>query len=566
MIVKCPKCGASNNVPDASKQQTKYLCGRCKTRLLIPPTVPGLKDGLIVDHQVPKTDEKTKTFRVAGIVLLCLILAALVALAGWGIAAHIKDISAPSVTTLSIVKSSDNVLRQIAEPVNVDYIGEEEQRLAESMTKIMQNEDGYGLAAPQVGVSKRIMVIRLERASSPEDILVMLNPEIIEREGMVSGPEWSLSVPGSRDRPIQVTRSERIVVKYWTIGGAEAVLEEEGSNARVIQQEIDNLNGILITDYAKSFNITPQLLAAIAILLIMFLLWTRTSLLDDTGKSTGVSSAFVVNGQVAELFGRYRQSISGLPLVALLYLLGITVAEVFPFFYSGLGTLLAIVILAVLVIHILKVHEYHTRRFLICLLILPFSLLVFIITPAIHHVLPQSGTLIVFIVSYVVQLAAAVAIIRIVKLTRQDLYLGPGKIRVQLLIALTGIIIGPALYFLYRPEPINIERGWPILGATAVSIIVAAAVEELVYRGILQRTSTWVLGRWGLIYVSAAFMFFHIDHVSGANLSIASIPFIFIVALFYSWVVGKTGSLLGVTLSHIICNVIVFMVLAPIFL
>jgi membrane protease YdiL (CAAX protease family) len=392
----------------------------------------------------------------------------------------------------------------------------------------------------------------------------MLNPEIVKQEGNVSGLEWSISVPGSRERPIRITRSEHIVVKYWTLEGTETVLEETGSNARIIQQEIDNLNGILITDYASSFNITPPVLSAIAIVLIVLLLWTRTSLLDDTAKSVGIGRTSVLIGQVYRAPRKYGKYISGSPFVAFLYLMGIIVAEVYVcLLESTLGVVFCSVILVILIIHIQRASEYNTKKFLMSLLLVPISLLIVAFIPSIGHILDRSGNLTNLAIYGVILLAAAVAIIRIAKLAQQDLYLSLGKLRIQLLIGLTGAIIGPALYFLYRPEPLVTEGGWLIQSAALFFIIVAAAAEELVYRGILQSTSTHVLGRWGPIYISIAFAFIHLGNISGVNLSIVSIPFIFIVALFYSWAVGKTRSLLGVTLSHVICNVILWMVLAP---
>ena len=84
-------------------------------------------------------------------------------------------------------------------------------------------------------------------------------------------------------------------------------------------------------------------------------------------------------------------------------------------------------------------------------------------------------------------------------------------------------------------------------------------VEEFVFRGVLQRTSIRALGGWGLSYTAVIFAVLHIIH-----LSVIDLVFVFVVALFFGWVVNKTGTLLGVTLAHGITNIIIYLI-APFF-
>jgi peptide deformylase len=280
--IVCPKCGATNRIPDPPEPGMRYRCGKCRTELSIAPEATAARDRTSDIRQAVTGEEKKRIAKVAGIVLLCLTLVGLAAVAGSEMA---DKISLSSKESLEIVMSPNDVLREIAQPV--DEIGEEERRLAELMINTMEKAGGVGLSAPQVGVSKRISVVKLDRPSSEEEILVMVNPEITEREGNVSRTEGCISV-SRKEWGIEVARSERVTVKYQTLEGEEAVLEEEGWNARVIQHEIEHLDGILITDYAKPFKMTPELLAAISICVVALVidirfLWRQRGRPKDEG-------------------------------------------------------------------------------------------------------------------------------------------------------------------------------------------------------------------------------------------------------------------------------------------
>jgi peptide deformylase len=114
----------------------------------------------------------------------------------------------------------------------------------------MYENNGVGLAAPQVGVSKRIMVIDVSRDEEPKKPLVFINPLIVEREGELVGLEGCLSFP---DVFFEVKRSNRIVVKFQNLSGKEQKLEAQGDLlCRAIQHEIDHLDGELFVDKAVS--------------------------------------------------------------------------------------------------------------------------------------------------------------------------------------------------------------------------------------------------------------------------------------------------------------------------
>src|SRR5690606_7768172 len=133
----------------------------------------------------------------------------------------------------------DPVLRQKAEPVT--ELDGELRRLMDDMMATMYAADGVGLAAPQVGVSRRVIVVDIRERNTPPFALV--NPEIVERsEELAREEEGCLSIPGLREI---VERPARVVVEGLDRGGNVRRIEAEGLLARVLQHEVDHLDGIL---------------------------------------------------------------------------------------------------------------------------------------------------------------------------------------------------------------------------------------------------------------------------------------------------------------------------------
>ncbi len=112
--------------------------------------------------------------------------------------------------------------------------------LLDDMAETMYENEGVGLAAPQVGVLRRAVVIDVG-----EGLLKLINPEIIEKNGEAIDVEGCLSVPG---RAGKVKRPEEVKVKYLNLDGDEQILEGEGLLARALCHEIDHLNGVLFID------------------------------------------------------------------------------------------------------------------------------------------------------------------------------------------------------------------------------------------------------------------------------------------------------------------------------
>ena len=137
----------------------------------------------------------------------------------------------------------DPVLRKISKEVK--EITPRTEILIKDMIETMYEAKGVGLAAPQVGILKRIIIVD---AQDDFGHRVFINPEIYDNKGAQVGPEGCLSVPGEQG---EVERSQDIIVKALNEKGEEFVLEASGFLARVIQHENDHLNGILFTDHLK---------------------------------------------------------------------------------------------------------------------------------------------------------------------------------------------------------------------------------------------------------------------------------------------------------------------------
>jgi peptide deformylase len=114
--------------------------------------------------------------------------------------------------------------------------------LVHGMYETMAIEEGVGLAAPQVGVRKRIFTYDLHEGDGPA---VVINPEIIEMAGEQLEHEGCLSVPGFR---FEIVRAERVTMRGLDLDGDEVILEGDDLLARMIQHEVDHLDGVLVLD------------------------------------------------------------------------------------------------------------------------------------------------------------------------------------------------------------------------------------------------------------------------------------------------------------------------------
>jgi peptide deformylase len=139
-----------------------------------------------------------------------------------------------------IVKYPDPILQRPTEKVT--EFDEQLRTLAADMFESMYKALGIGLAAPQIGVGKRITVIDLSNRKNPKEKIILVNPEIVHKEGRQVEEEGCLSLPEIREK---VSRAAKVKVKAQDLDGAWFELDGEELLARAFQHEIDHLDGIL---------------------------------------------------------------------------------------------------------------------------------------------------------------------------------------------------------------------------------------------------------------------------------------------------------------------------------
>ncbi|MTI96763.1 MAG: peptide deformylase [Firmicutes bacterium] len=149
------------------------------------------------------------------------------------------------MTVRNLCKSGDPVLRAKAQSVN--NFDQHLAALLEDMADSLAEYRGVGIAAPQIGVSLAVIVIKLDD-SFP--MLEMINPEIIECSGKETDVEGCLSIPGIYG---EVTRCTDVAINFLDRTGSKRNLSASGLLARIVQHEVDHLNGVLFTDKVENF-------------------------------------------------------------------------------------------------------------------------------------------------------------------------------------------------------------------------------------------------------------------------------------------------------------------------
>ncbi|HLK21821.1 MAG TPA: peptide deformylase [Bryobacteraceae bacterium] len=152
--------------------------------------------------------------------------------------------------THPIVLYGEPVLETQAESIT-EFDTPELHQLIDDMFESMYAAKGVGLAAPQIGLSKRIAVIDLSVAEDPQQKLVLINPEIIRREGTQTQEEGCLSIPGFRE---QVRRAKTVTVRAQNVKGEPFEMTGEDLLARAFAHEIDHLNGRLYITHVSALK------------------------------------------------------------------------------------------------------------------------------------------------------------------------------------------------------------------------------------------------------------------------------------------------------------------------
>ncbi|HWI50773.1 MAG TPA: peptide deformylase [Symbiobacteriaceae bacterium] len=146
-----------------------------------------------------------------------------------------------------ITDTNAEVLRKKCKPVT--KVNASVRQLLDDMAETMYEAPGVGLAAPQVGVAKRIIVI--DPHDEETGLFQLVNPEIVSREGWIIGTEGCLSIPGYVG---DVYRYEKVKVVALDRNGHKVYIDAEGWLARIFQHEIDHLDGVLYTDKCSNLR------------------------------------------------------------------------------------------------------------------------------------------------------------------------------------------------------------------------------------------------------------------------------------------------------------------------
>jgi peptide deformylase len=147
------------------------------------------------------------------------------------------------MAVLEILKYPHPLLKKRAK--EIDQINGDVKKLIHDMLETMYDANGIGLAASQVGILKRIIVMDVSPIDPKQSFFAMINPEVISEEGEIDHEEGCLSVPGCLEK---VRRKEKIHVGGLSPEGRELEVFAEGISAFALQHEIDHINGVLILD------------------------------------------------------------------------------------------------------------------------------------------------------------------------------------------------------------------------------------------------------------------------------------------------------------------------------
>ena len=239
--------------------------------------------------------------------------------------------------------------------------------------------------------------------------------------------------------------------------------------------------------------------------------------------------------------------------IAWSYLAGIALAEfLISFAPPRLGLVAHAVVLLLMLIHAARVDGKKEQAFLVSLAFAPLIRVVSLSLP-----LADLPLLYWYLITSIPLFAAALVAAPTLGYAWPDLGLNLRRWRLQLVIGLTGIVFGIVEYWILRPEPLVATFEWrTLVWPSLILLISTGLLEELIFRGLLQRASIDLLGLRGIGYVALVFAVLHLGYQS-----LLDVLFVTAVGLFFGWVVHRTRSLLGVTLAHGLTNIVLFLVM-----
>ncbi len=235
------------------------------------------------------------------------------------------------------------------------------------------------------------------------------------------------------------------------------------------------------------------------------------------------------------------------------YLLAIAGAELMVIYYSPVGGMILLgALLQAMLVHAVVVWEQPMHKLLLGLIFAPLIRILSLTLPLAH--LERQYW---FLISSLPLFAATFYVARLLGYSRRQLGLRIGRTPLQLGIGLTGLLLGVIEYAILKPDPLVAELRLSHIWLPAlIFLICTGLLEELIFRGLLQQAAIDVLGEAGLAFVTALFAILHLGHRS-----LVDVAFVFGVALFFSWVVLRTGSIAGISLAHGLTNVTLYLLI-----
>ena len=236
-----------------------------------------------------------------------------------------------------------------------------------------------------------------------------------------------------------------------------------------------------------------------------------------------------------------------------LYFVAITIAELVTiFYYPWAGLICHGLILISFLIQPLFSSNPEQRDLLLGLCLIPLIRIISLSLPLMQ--LPQIYW---YPFIYIPLLAATIVVIRTIGLKPGEIGLVIRSLPLQIILGIiTGAAIGILEYLILKPEPLITSLSWQYIWLPAIILITTTGlVEELIFRGVLQRLAEPAMGFAGIIYISLIFAILHVGFFS-----ILDVIFVLIISLVFAAIVKKTGSIIGVILSHGIANCMLFLV------
>jgi membrane protease YdiL (CAAX protease family) len=241
---------------------------------------------------------------------------------------------------------------------------------------------------------------------------------------------------------------------------------------------------------------------------------------------------------------------------AVIYLLAIAGAEALAAFcVPPWGALCHIVILIVIIVRSALVNKYFHQRLILPLALVPLMRILSLAMGTMNF--PEIA---LYPAVYSPLLLAAVAVVRILKYSANEIGLNSKWLGTQLIVGGTGPLFAFISYHILKPDPLIANLTWHEFWLSALILLLCTGfIEELVFRGIIQHSIVKEFGGWGIVYISLLSAVLYIGFLPAPW-----VGFIFLISLYFSWIVKDTGSILGVALAHGICNIVLFLI-APFF-